>query len=50
MEEHINTNIPTIWSFGDCMFNSKITMSEADKKESNFIENILIIYYKLYVF
>ena len=50
MEEHINRNIPTIWSFGDGMFNGKITMSEADKKESNFIENILIIYYKLYVF
>ena len=34
-------NIPTIRSFGESIFNGKITISEADKKQSNLIKAIL---------
>ena len=34
-------NVPTIRSFGDSLFNGKITISEADKQQSNLLKAIL---------
>ena len=34
-------NVPTIRSFGDSLFNGKITISEAGKQQSNLLKAIL---------
>ena len=38
---HAFRSVPTIISFGDSIFNGKITISEADKKQSSLLNTIL---------